>query len=328
MTLSPLPLARISSSSSRSATRCASHRTAKRNVKRNVKRGMKRLRFIALIAAVAFAAISMTSGCASRPVRHTILKRNTISVDLVRDVRGFTTEEKGYEHPAIVSVPRLIFILSAVEVEIHQGGGGVVRQPAFHKTTVVKTAKALSEALAQAGPDEAVGINVIRKDARLGVFNRKFLTNFLAHMDNGQLYLSIRRVDWPVAKTMKNSELPRPSRDRKAMNFRVVTGKPMYFAGPQDLEIDWQNEAFKQVFRLPGSTKGEKRRRDVLESSPIPKAEFQANASESGGGERLPLDRLSPTQLRALADLEEDRVEGRITETAYQRERRQLLRAR
>jgi len=40
------------------------------------------------------------------------------------------------------------------------------------------------------------------------------------------------------------------------------------------------------------------------------------------------LDRLPPEQLRALADLEEDRREGRITETAYQRERRQLLRKR
>ena len=37
---------------------------------------------------------------------------------------------------------------------------------------------------------------------------------------------------------------------------------------------------------------------------------------------------LTPEQLRALADLEEDRRKGRITEATYQRERRQLLRKR
>lgn len=267
----------------------------------------------------------MMTGCVSRPVRHSILKRNTLFVDLVRDVRGFSTEEKGYEHPAVVSVPRLTYILSAIEVEIQQEKGGIVRQPAFHKAIISKTAEALASALAQAGTDEAVGMNVIRKDSRLGVFHRKFLTSFLAYMDDGQLYLLIRRVDWPVPKTMQDSKLPKATRTKKVMNFRVVTGQPIYFAGPQDLEIDWQNEAFKKVFRLPGSTKGQKRRRDVLDSSPIPRAEFQADSSDTEG---VSLDQLSPGQLRALADLEEDRREGRITETTFQRERRQLLRSR
>ena len=107
------------------------------------------------------------------------------------------------------------------------------------------------------------------------------------------------------------------------MNFRVVTGEPIYFAGPQDLEIDWRNEAFKTAFRLPGSSGGGKRRKQVLETSRVPKEEFEPAPGESVG-----FDELTPDQLRALADLEEDRREGRITETVYQRERRQLLRKR
>jgi len=272
-----------------------------------------------LILATALASLS---GCATRTVRHSILKRNTIQVDLIREVRGFSTEEKGYEHPGIVSVPRLMFILGALEIEIAADGTSVVRQPAIHKEILKKTAEALADGLAQASPDEAVAMNVIRKEARLGVFHRKYLTNFLAHMDNGQLYLSLRRVDWPVPKAMTDEELPDPARGRRAMDFRVVTGEPIYFAGPQDLEIDWQSDAFRKIFRLPGTTKGEKRRRSVISSSPIPKEEFKQK------DEGVSLDDLTPDQLRALATLEEDRREGRITESVYQRERRQLLRQR
>ena len=107
------------------------------------------------------------------------------------------------------------------------------------------------------------------------------------------------------------------------MDFRVVTGEPIYFAGPQDLEIDWRSDAFKTAFHLPGTTKGRKRKREVLESSRIPKEELAEKPGNTVG-----IDQLTPEQLRALADLEDDRREGRITETAYQRQRRQLLRKR
>ena len=107
------------------------------------------------------------------------------------------------------------------------------------------------------------------------------------------------------------------------MDFRVVSGEFLYFAGPQTLEIDWQNDVFRTAYRLPGSTGGEKRRREVLMQSPIPQAERKAMQ-----GADVDVDTLTPEQLRALADLEEDRASGRITEQAYQRARRELLRPR
>ena len=140
-----------------------------------------------LILATALASLS---GCVTRTVRHSISKRNTIQVDLIREVRGFSTQEMGYEHPAIISVPRLMFILGAVEIELAAEGTSVIRQPAFHKEILKKTAEGLAEGLAKANPDETVALNVLRKEARLGVFHRKHLTNFLAHMNNGQLYMA------------------------------------------------------------------------------------------------------------------------------------------
>lgn len=273
--------------------------------------------------AVALLATTSLPGCVARNVRHSIVERSTIEVDLVRSVRGFSVEERGFEHPTIISAPRLVNILSALEVEVAADKGGMIRQPAFHPAIVQETAEQLSEALKQASPDEEVGVKVIRKERRLGLFHQKYLTSFLAWVDGGQLYLALRHVDWLVPQADENRPLPEPRHDRKPMDFRVVTSDPIYFAGTQDLEIDWQSDVFRQAFRLPGSTKGRKVRREVLDSSPVPKAELEAAAPPG-----VSLDQLTPEQLRALADLEEERRAGRITETAYQRARRQLLRER
>jgi hypothetical protein len=112
-------------------------------------------------------------------------------------------------------------------------------------------------------------------------------------------------------------------RDRKVMDFRVVTADPIYFAGVQDVEINWRSDVFRTAFRMPGNTGGERRRREVLESIPVPKEEL---SSEGGSGTSF--ENLSPEKLRALADLEEERRAGRMTENDYQRARRQLLRSR
>ena len=277
---------------------------------------------LALVATLGLAA----SGCATRNVRHNIQNDYLTTVDLVREVRGFSVQEKGYEHPAFISPTRLSNILRALEVEM-QTEEGTVRQPAIHPALLLRISEALSAALEEAGPNEEVAIKAVRKQRRLGVFDSKFLTTFLAHVEDQQLYVALRRIEWPLPSgaesTKTKNVLPDPIRERRSMDFRVVTGEPIYFAGPQDLEIDWRSEAFETAFNLPGSTKGRKRKREVLESSRIPKEEFTPAPGEAVG-----LDQLTPEQLRALADLEEDRREGRITETAYQRERRQLLRKR
>ena len=285
----------------------------------------RRFRTVSVVA-LAVALCGLATGCATRNVRHNIQDDYLTIVDLVREVRGFTTQEKGFEHPAIISPTRLSNILRALEIEM-QTDEGTIRQPAIHPAIVNRVSESLSAALEQASPNEEVAIRAIRKQRRLGVLDTKFLTTFLAHVKDEQLYVAIRRVDWPLpsgAETTKTKNvLPDPIRERRSMNFRVVTGEPIYFAGPQDLEIDWRNEVFETAFHLPGTTKGRKRKREVLESSRVPKEEFAPPPGQAVG-----LEELTPEQLRALADLEEDRREGRITETAYQRERRQLLRKR
>jgi hypothetical protein len=279
-------------------------------------------RFVATVFIGLLLATSL-AGCATRTVRHSLIKQRMIQADLVREVSWFSVEERGFEHPAIISTQRLTRILNAIEVETQAKGSGTIRQPAFHPETVPRTAEALAKALAEASPNEEVGIKIIRIEARLGVFNKKFLTSFLAYIEDDHLYLLLRRIDWPIKESDEMRGLPEPQRNRKAMDFRVVSGDPIYFAGLQDLEIDWQSDVFRSDFRLPGTTSGEKLRREILGTSPVPRDEVEANQ-----GDGIDFNDISPEQLRALADLEEERRNGRITESAYQRARRQLLRKR
>ncbi len=258
-------------------------------------------------------------------VRRPIIERTGIQIDLVREVKGLETQPRGFEHPAIISAPRLENILNAVEVETRVGkkGSAIVRQPAFHPAIVETTAAALAEAFAEAGPDQEIGVQAVRKEMQLGVFHRKYLTSFLAYMKDGYLYLLLSRVDWPIPQKDEDDPLPEPRRGYRPMDFRVVSGEHLYYAGPQSLEIDWQSPVFRKPYQLPGTTRGSKRRRMIIEQAPIPKEERETNA-----GDEIGIGDLSPDQLRALADLEEDRRQGRITEAAYQRAKRQLLRKR
>jgi len=268
--------------------------------------------------------VALSGGCATRTVRESFVGRKNIDVDFVSEKMLFGgTIERGYEHPAIVSVERMSNVLGSIEVETRQPTGGLLRQPAIHPEILEKTAEALASAFAKVGEDQEIAVKVVRKQSRLGLLHQKFLTSFLAHMEDGHLYVLLSRVEWQIPKAKEGDKLPEPRRDYAPMTFRVVSGDHVYYAGPRSLEIDWQNPIFRTAYRLPGSSGGEKRTREVLMDSPIPKAEL-----DEAAGSGVSIDQLSPEQMRALADLEEDRRAGRITETAYQRARRQLLRDR
>lgn len=266
----------------------------------------------------------LSSGCATRLSRKSFIDLGHIQVDYVREVKGFSqVQPRGFDHPAIISEERMRHILSAIEIETREERGRILREPAFHPDIVDSTARQLVAALAEAGPDEEIGVKVIRKEMRVGILHRKYLTSFLAHAQGKYLRLQISRVEWQIPKNKEGDRLPEPRPGEAAMNFRVVSGEPLFYAGPQTLEIAWRDPKFRKPFRLPGTTAGQRRSREVLYQSDVPADEF--GDEPSGAAE---FDDLSPEQLRALADLEEDRRQGRITEPAYQRARRELLRKR
>ena len=65
-------------------------------------------------------------------------------------------------------------------------------------------------------------------------------------------------------------------------------------------------------------TKPPRQQRTILMDSPIP-------PEEADDEPQLPSSRLSPEPLRALADLEEERRAGKLTEAEYEHRREALL---
>ena len=86
--------------------------------------------------------------------------------------------------------------------------------------------------------------------------------------------------------------------------------------GHQSVAVDWREERFRNPTTIRVGPGGKMTRRTVL-------MEEEAPAAEPAGDLALPTD---PAALRALADLEEARRSGAITEAEYQRRRRELMR--
>jgi len=87
----------------------------------------------------------------------------------------------------------------------------------------------------------------------------------------------------------------------------------MTLVGPQEVAVDWRDPAFREPRRISVTPTGVHRRTILMESPETPAGE----AERSG--------ELSPAALRALADLEEARRAGRVSESEYQARRQEIL---
>jgi hypothetical protein len=87
--------------------------------------------------------------------------------------------------------------------------------------------------------------------------------------------------------------------------------------GHQSVAVSWKDDRFRNPTSVRVGPGGKVTRRTVLMEEEAPASEAPA-----AGESELPAD---PERLRALADLEEARRAGDITEAEYQRQRRQLL---
>jgi hypothetical protein len=91
----------------------------------------------------------------------------------------------------------------------------------------------------------------------------------------------------------------------------------------QSVAIDWRDPVFKKPTRTRVTPSGKVVRRTILMESP------EEEVSEPGKEpeyHRLP-ENLSSDTLRALADLEDQRHRGEISEAEYKQQRRQIIRA-
>ena len=277
-------------------------------------RGVEALRTAAVVACVA-AAVGL--GCGTRTVETELVDEPNLQVSLRHEVSGGVRSERGFQHPATISRQRMLHILGALDIETREPGKPRQRIAAIHPELLDPIARALVDALEKADSTQDVALLAVRKEGRLGIFHRKRLTTLTAYARDDRLYVFLSRVEWQIPKEREGKNLPEPARDERQMDFRAVPGPKMSQAGAQGIAIRWRDPLFSTPVRVAGED-GERERRTILMESPIP-------ADELDDEDAPTIDGITPEVLRALADLEEARRSGTITETEYLQRRETLL---
>jgi hypothetical protein len=261
-------------------------------------------------------------GCITRPAKVPVFKEGGIEVFLRSDVRWLTTVEKGYSHPVSIAPVRIAHILSRLDMRPPKTPflsfeKDKERVPAIQTDILYSVAEGISKALAAADPNQEVVVMSIRDTRRFGIFDHDYLTSFVVFARDERLYLHLSRYDWEVPKE-RNSKVPEPRVGDDPQRFHLYPGTAISLVNDQSVAIDWRDSVFAQPSRTRVLPSGEVVRREILMESP-PEAD-EVNDPLM----RLP-DDLTPQQLRDLADVEEARREGKITEVEYRARRRAIL---
>jgi hypothetical protein len=275
----------------------------------------RRLALLAALAAVGLA------GCVTHPVP--IFDEGGIQVFLRSDSRWMRTVEKGYSHPATIAPVRIAHILSRIDLKPPSGflvsfEGNKERVPAIQTDALYTIAEGVSKALSAADPNQEVVVMVIRDTKRWGVFDHDFLTSFVTYVRDERLYVHLSRHDWEIPK-QKDERIPEPRIGDHPQSFKLYSGTAMALVSDQAVAIDWRDQVFSHPTRTRVLPSGEVVRREILMESPA-----EVHDTDDPTAARLP-ENLSPEQLRSLADIEEQRRDGRITETEYRARRRAIL---
>jgi len=276
-----------------------------------VRRSRERLA-IPLLVAAGIAVFS--AGCITRTLREDVYTSDYTRVFLRGEKRGGDPVDRGFEHPAGISAVRVANILSRVDLRIEVKKGSD-RVPAIPTKTIYIIAEGVSKALAAADSSQEVVVLSILREKRWGIFDRKYLTSFLAYVNDELLYLHFSRSDWEVPQR-RADRLPEPHVGEHVMKFRVLPARGMAVVDEQSVAVAWRDPIFQQPSRVRTLPGGKVVRRTILMETP---------GEEEPGPAELPAN-LSPQTLRRLADLEDERRDGAISEGEYELRRREILR--
>jgi hypothetical protein len=273
---------------------------------------------LGLVSLVGLLGLSGVMACGTRSVQTPVVDTPTLQVSLRLEKKNGVLVNREFQHPSSISQQRLSHILGALEIETREEGEPRRRLAAIHPELLVPISRGMVEAFEQADSTQEVVVIAIRKQQRLGIFHKKFLTTLIAFFRDERLVIHLSRVEWEIPREREKKNMPEPWRDEKQMEFRSAPGRKMAQAGSQGVSIRWRDNLFSSPVRTAGDAGGPRRERIILMDSPIPREELDEDGDSSS------LDGLDPETLRALADLEEARRNGSITETEY-RQRRETL---
>jgi hypothetical protein len=259
-------------------------------------------------------------GCGAKTVRRTVSDDGGIQIILRGQTQGGKPIDRGFQHPATISGVRLAHLLSRIDIRTEEENKND-RTPAIPGELLYDVGDGLSKGLAQADSSQEIVVMAKRRARHLGVFTEDYLTSFVAFVREDRLYIYLSRVDWLIPKN-PNEPVTEPKIDKPVMKFHVLPSEAMQSVGPQAIAADWRDPIFRQPTAVRVTATGKVVRRTILmESAPDKPAAGTPEAQEDNvvGGN------LSPETLRKLADLEEARRRGELTEGEYSARKRSIL---
>ncbi len=272
---------------------------------------MKRALLVPLIA------LLLATGCITRSVKQQVFEQDLTQVVLRSQKKWRTTIPKGFEQPLSISSARMAHILS--RIDIRTGPSDAERMPAIPLDLLYGIAEGMSKAFSLAGPDQEVVVQAIERSKHWGLFDRRNLTSLVAFVRDNLIYIYVVRSNWEIPNTLK-TDLPEPYIDEQVMTFRVLVSEGMTQVGPQGVAVVWRDPIFRRPTRTRILPSGKVVRREVLMESPddTPAPPISTDV--------LPAN-LAPETLRKLADLEEQKARGEVTQTQYNVLRETILQA-
>jgi hypothetical protein len=264
------------------------------------------------LAFVLCALAVLTLACGARYVRVPLVETPDLTVTLRSEQRGGAPIARGFAHPAAISVPRMESILSRIDVR-ESAGDVDERRAALPGELLPTLADALAGALGRADTTQEVAVRAERRERKLAVFTRRFVTSFVAFVD-GENRLQIHLVDADRELAAgDDAPLHDPIASRSTHAIKALPSPHIEAVGQRAVAIDWR----ATLFEAPAVRDQPGRRRTILMESQQP------------ARRDLPVDQTPPTadpdRLRALAELEAARSSGAISESEYQRRRAALL---
>lgn len=253
------------------------------------------------------------AGCITRTATTVVYDDGETKIEL----RARTGIDRGFGHPLTVAPVRLAYILARIDVRKYDEDSQT-RTPVIATDALFRIADGLAKALEEATPNQEIVVYTIERGSRFIVLQQKILTSFVAFVKDDRLHIHLSRVGWVIPPRRAN-DLPVPVVGELKGKFRVVPGDAMELVDRQSVAIDWRAPLFGKPTRTRIAPGGKLQRRTILMESgavsaappPEPKAAIPADVSSD--------------DLRALADLQDLRQRGEISEAEYKRRRLEIL---
>jgi hypothetical protein len=274
-------------------------------------------------AVALFATALLASGCMTKVVKLPVFDENDVEVFLRYESKGGKPIDRGFSHPVVVAPVRLTNLLARIEV---RKGDKPERQPAIPTELLYPIGDGIARALAKADPSQEVVVMATERKRNLAVFTQDHLTSLIVWNIDDKLFVKLGHLDWAVPKDSKDAKgdkdsMPEPKVDEIVGKTRAVPSEGIAAEGNQLVTANWRDPIFKDSGALHVRPGGQVVRRTVLMDS----GEEVTLPVEPTTGAPVPPQGVSPEGLRALADLEESRRRGELTEGDYQAKRRQIL---